>query len=154
MHIRADRGLYYDPKRPRTPRKYLDFVVSGQSLGNLLKVSDSDKIGVLGWTENIDAEVYQIDEFLGLEKPELETGRTAFYVCPECGDIACGGTTAKIVHADTAVIWSDFGYERSFADTQADLSSYAHVGPYLFDRERHEQLFKILKTKKYNHEPV
>lgn len=79
-----------------TDRKYIDFIVSGQSLGQLFGPPDLDLIGTFGWTDNKEYENNQIDEFLGFTKPELKTGRTCFYVCPACGDIGCGAITAKI----------------------------------------------------------
>ena len=77
----------------RPGQKYLDFVIDGQSLGDLLHIGDM--IGCLGWG-NPEYEAELVQELI-LEKPsDLETGRAMLYVCPECGDIGCGAITAKI----------------------------------------------------------
>ncbi|HEX7415540.1 MAG TPA: hypothetical protein VF411_15980 [Bacteroidia bacterium] len=124
-------------------RKYLDFIISGQSLGQLFGLTDGDLIGTFGWMVNKEYENKLIDEFLGLVKPELETGRTSFYVCPECGDIGCGAITAKIITTDSKVIWQDFGYENNYSEP--DLTNYKHVGPFSFDKTEYRDTFVKLK---------
>ncbi len=125
-------------------RKYIDFIVSGQSLGQLFGLPDLDLIGTFGWTENKEYENKQIDEFLGLITPELKTGRTCFYVCPECGDIGCGAITAKIEVTEKNVIWKDFGYENNYSEP--DLTGYKEIGPFTFDKKQYCTLLKGLKT--------
>jgi hypothetical protein len=124
----------------KSERKYIDFIVSGKSLGQLLRIKDFDLIGTFGWSENKKFENIQIDEFLGITKSELETGRTCFFVCPECGDIGCGAITAKIEVTDKNVIWKEFGYESNIL--KPDLSDYKEFGPFTFDKM---QYFKILE---------
>lgn len=89
------KGETFKNGTTKVERKYIDFIVSEQSLGQLFGLPDLDLIGIFGWTDNKEYEEKQIDVFLGLAKPELETGRTGLYVCPECGDIGCGAVTAK-----------------------------------------------------------
>lgn len=126
-------------------RIYIDFIVSGQSLGQLLGLPNFDLIGTFGWTENNEYENRHVDEFLGIEKPELETGRTCFYVCAECGDIGCGAITAKIEFTDNDVKWVDFGYENDYSEP--DLTAYKEIGPFCFDKKQYfdtlERLRKI-----------
>jgi hypothetical protein len=126
-------------------RNYIDFIVSGQSLGQIFGLPDSDLIGTFGWSENKDYENKQIDEFLGLEKPELITGRTSFYVCPECGDIGCGAITAMIEITDDYVIWRDFGYENNYSKPVFD--DYKEIGPFKFDKRDYNTIFEKLKQK-------
>ena len=77
------KGETFKNGSTKADRKYIDFIVSGQSLGQVFGLPDFDLIGTFGWTDNKEYENKQIDEFLGLTKPELATGRTCFYVCPE-----------------------------------------------------------------------
>jgi len=128
----------------KVDRKYIDFIVSGQSLGQIFGLPDFDLIGNFGWSENKEYENKQIDEFLGLEKPELETGRTCFYVCPECGDIGCGAITAKIEMTDKNIIWKDFGYENNYSEP--DLTDYKEIGPFTFDKKQYCETIEGLKT--------
>jgi hypothetical protein len=125
-------------------RKYIDFMVSGESLGKLFGLPELDLIGAFGWSDNQEYENQQIDEFLGLVKPELETKRTCLYVCPECGDIGCGALTAKIVVTDTNVIWSDFGYENNYEEP--NLTDYKNIGPFIFDKKQYVEAIEAIKT--------
>lgn len=136
----------------RTARRYIDFVVSGQSLGQLLDIVTVDLIGTFGWTDNMACELDEIDEFTGVKLPVLDTGRSGFYVCPECGELTCGGITALIEVTEKTVTWKAFGYERSYSDAEPDLDSYAHIGPYLFDKQQYVTLFQDYK-KTITHHP-
>lgn len=129
----------------KTDRRYIDFVVSGQSLAELFEVSSRDLIGTFGWTENIEYENNQIDEFSGTLQPELKTERTSFYVCPECGDIGCGAITAKIEVKDNMITWKDFAYEN---DTdEPDLTDYKEIGPFNFNK--HEYLKTLEEIRRH-----
>src|SRR4051812_18620527 len=81
-------------------RHYIDFIVSGQSLKELIGRPKLDLIGTLGWIVDKKLDSQQIDEYVSKIAPELETGRSCFYVCAECGDIGCGAVTAKIISSD------------------------------------------------------
>ncbi|MBK6643571.1 MAG: hypothetical protein IPG39_21235 [Bacteroidetes bacterium] len=126
-------------------RKYIDFIVSGQSLGQTFGLPDLDFIGVFGWTENNEEENKQLDEFLGKRTPELETGRTSFYVCPECGDIGCGAITAKIEITENRVIWKEFGYENNYSAPQLD--NYKSIPHLEFDKTEYIETFEKLRRR-------
>lgn len=138
------KGETFKNGTTKADRKYIDFIVSGQSLGQLFGLPNFDFIGTFGWSDNKEYENKQIDEFLGLVKPELETGRTCLYVCPECGDIGCGAFTAKIEVIDTNVIWSDFGYENDYKEP--NLTDYKNLGPFIFDKKQYVETLEGLKT--------
>ncbi|CCH55755.1 hypothetical protein BN8_05040 [Fibrisoma limi BUZ 3] len=125
-------------------RYYIDFIVSGQSLEELLDQPSADRIGILGWIPNPDYERKKINEFLGLEEPELATGRTSFYVCPLCGDIGCGAITAKIEVTDETVTWKEFGYETDYSEP--DLTPYQSVGPFVFNKTDYVKTLEALKV--------
>ncbi len=138
------KGETFKNGSTKADRKYIDFIVSGQSLGQLFGLPDFDLIGAFGWTDNKEYENKQIHEFLGLTKPELESGRTCFYVCPECGDIGCGAITAKIEVTEKNVIWKDFGYENNYSEP--DLTDYKEIGPFTFDKKQYLERLKVLRT--------
>jgi hypothetical protein len=127
----------------KTERKYIDFIISGLSLGQSLGLPKLDLIGTFGWSQNKEYENQQIDEFLGSKKPELRTGRTPFYICPECGDISCGAITAKIEVSDKWVIWKDFGFENDYSEP--DFSDYKAIGPFIFDKDEYFKIIGQLK---------
>lgn len=138
------RGETFKNGTTKADREYIDFIVSGQSLGQLFGLPDFDLIGTFGCSENKEYENRHVDEFLGLEQPELITGRTCLYVCPECGEIGCGAITAKIELTDETVIWKDFGYENNYSEP--DLTNYVEIGPFVFDSVEYSKTIKSLIT--------
>ena len=123
----------------KTEQQYLDFVIDGQSLGDLLNVAD--RVGCLGW----DAPEYQTEliAVLRLEKPSsLETGRAMIYVCPECGDIGCGAITVQIEETEHHFVWHRFGYENDYDPSTSELVEYAAFGPFVFDKADYRRALK------------
>ncbi|MBK8414551.1 MAG: hypothetical protein IPL22_08630 [Bacteroidetes bacterium] len=81
---------------------------------------------------------------MGKRTPELETGRTSFYVCPECGDIGCGAITAKIEITENRVIWKEFGYENNYSAPQLD--NYKSIPHLEFDKTEYIETFEKPQT--------
>ena len=114
-------------------RKYIDFIVSGKPLSDILQTKSYDMISSLGWEIDTDYEKQIIKEFLKQKPSELATGRTIIYGCSECGDIGCGAITADIVESGDKIIWRDFGYENDYSGF--DLENYKHIRQFEFDRQ-------------------
>ncbi|MBX3287178.1 MAG: hypothetical protein KF703_17655 [Actinobacteria bacterium] len=96
-----------------TERSYLDFVIDGRSLLDLLGPEARDTCGCLGWGEP----TAQADTVrrLGLEaEPSVAGGREPIYVCPECGDLGCGAVTARITASEGVVRWDAFAVENDW----------------------------------------
>jgi hypothetical protein len=128
----------------KTERKYFDFVVSGKSIGTLVDAKRYDMIGAFGWAKNKEYELERINEFLGQQKPELESGRSCFYVCAECGDFWCGAITAKIEFSDTEVTWKDFAYEHP--NLEPAFRPLEEIGSFTFDKTEYVRVFDALKN--------
>lgn len=140
------KGEIFENGSSVTERKYFDFIVNGNSLEKLLGIKSDYLIGKLGWTVNIEYENKLINEFLGVEKPELISSRTSFYVCPECGDIGCGSITAKIEIKEKSVVWKDFSFEND-SDEPFDLNQYKEIGPFEFDKTAYTNTIEKLRRK-------
>ena len=112
----------------RTQRDFLDFVIDGQPLSELV----GDQISCLGWfvpEENARA----VRRLLLKEPADLPNNRRTLYVCPECGDLGCGAVTLVVERAGDKIIWRDFGYENGYEGIiYAD--DFAGVGPFTFER--------------------
>lgn len=126
--------LVWRPRRGgggKTERTYLDFLVDGCSLGELLEVGD--RISDLGWAGlKHDAQTVQT---LLLKAPSpLQTGRVMLYVCAECGDIGCGAVTAQMEKTAEHFVWRDFGFENDYDPATPELKSYQKIGPFFFDK--------------------
>ena len=145
FELKSRKGINNIPSGiTKSERNYIDFIVSGKSLGEILGAQKLDLIGNFGWTDNLDYENGQISEFLKEKKPTLETDRIMFYVCAECGDIGCGALTGKISETENEIIWSEFAYENNYEEF--DLTEYQNIGPFIFDKKSY--LNKINELKK------
>lgn len=127
----------------KSNRKYVDFVVSEQSLGLLFGLPDLDLIGCLGSTSSKEYENDLIDELIGNRLPLLKSKQTPIYVCPECGDVACGAITVKIEFVGDKIIWNNFAYENGESDP--DFSKFKTIGSYTFNKETYTQTLASLK---------
>ncbi|MGM1056739.1 MAG: hypothetical protein ACQEWG_12695 [Bacteroidota bacterium] len=143
FELKSRKGINNLPSSvSKNERNYLDFIISGKSLGETLRVEKLDLIGNFGWTDNFEYENEQVREFLKEKRPTLDTGRNMFYVCAECGDIGCGAITGKISETENEIIWSDFAFENNYEDF--DLSEYENVGPIIFKKEIYREVMKEL----------
>src|ERR1044071_8719053 len=105
----------------RTERRYLDFVVDGESLYDQLPVGD--QVTPLGcWPP--DSEREHIQQLLSA------SGRVPLYVCAECGDLGCGAITALVEWTSDGFVWSDFAFENNYDASITDAASYRAVGPF------------------------
>lgn len=117
----------------RRPRLYFDFLVNGRPLWRELGLRDLDLVG--RFSPDTPGESRRAaGVFLLEEPPDTGTGRVMMYVCPECGDLACGAVTVIVGRDPEAgtYTWRDFGYENGYDPSLPDLFEYAGVGPYTF----------------------
>lgn len=124
-------------------RNYVDFIVSGQSLSEVLQTKESDMISMIGWTTDTDLEKRTIREFMKQSPSELKSGRTIIYGCSECGNIGCGAITAEIVAEGDKIIWKDFGYENGYFEV--DLEDYKNIRPFVFDKKQYFDEFEKIE---------
>ncbi|WP_196493329.1 hypothetical protein [Burkholderia territorii] len=55
--------------------------------------------------------------------------RVLLYICPECGDIACGAYSVLVRRQQEFYVWESFAYQTS----EADLKTVEALGPFVFD---------------------
>ena len=112
----------------RTQRDFLDFVVDGRPLSELV----GDYVSCLGWLvpeENAKA----VRRLLLRELPDLPNNRNTLYICPECADIGCGALSLVVERVGDNFIWRDFGYENNYEGI-VHTEGFTEVGPFTFDR--------------------
>lgn len=120
----------------RTQRDFLDFIVDGQSLSELV----GDQVSCLGWLvpeQNAKA----VRHLLLKESPNLPNNRNILYICPECGDIGCGAVSLVVERVGDKVIWRDFGYENDYEGI-IHREGFEDVGPFTFDRAEYEEAIR------------
>ncbi|TDP90622.1 hypothetical protein [Labedaea rhizosphaerae] len=129
----------------RSRREYLDFIVDGESLRDRLAavledaptLVDCVPVLVLNWPIGFPAADY--GPLIGELPSPLDDGRVPLYVCPECGDLGCGGVTAVIERTEDTVVWRDFGYQNDYEPFDpGDILT--GVGPIVFDRQAYEDV--------------
>jgi hypothetical protein len=117
----------------RRPVAYLDWSVDGVALEDLFGPvvgTGFDYVSPLdeAWVEGA---VEALLRLFGETEPDLPSGRTSLYVCPECGDLGCGAYTARVIFGQDVVSWSDVVWETDYSDESDDLDG---VGPFVFAR--------------------
>jgi hypothetical protein len=100
----------------QTKRRFVDFVIDGESL---YEAVGDDFISPLGWLDR-DKDELHARRLLLQEGPDVDD-RVSVLVCPECGSVDCGAYTVRIVRDGHAVIWSDLAF--SSYDVAWDESS-------------------------------
>lgn len=97
---------------------FWEFTTAGEPLLPALSARAGEDLDVAGviqdaWPiESVEA----IDRLLGEAPGDLPDGRTALYICPECGDLGCGAVTARLSVEAGVVTWADVGWQTDYDD--------------------------------------
>jgi hypothetical protein len=121
----------------KTQRDYLDFIVDGQPLSEMI---GGDLASCLGWfvpEENTKA----VRRLLLEEPPDFPNNRRSLYVCPECGDLGCGAVSAAIEQIGDKIIWRDFGYQNNYED-EVIFGEYKNINPIAFNKAEYEKIIR------------
>jgi len=135
----------------RSDRHFLEFVVGGERLGRLvgpfLGYDDAteDYVSVLVSDWPTEAALEDLDRLLGAAPEPSLGGRTAMYVCAECGDLGCGAVTAVIEFDAEHVVWRDFGYQNNYEPFDED-ATFAGTGPFTFDRAAYTRVLEEFRS--------
>jgi hypothetical protein len=121
------RGLQYD------------FFVSGRPLLKELEQRGYDLIPRLG-SDALPIDVDTRDTLTLKCAGDLPSGRTALYVCPECGDDSCGVISVRIKRDGDAIVWSDFAFENDYDDRVEPLRD---LGPFRFAESEYRQALLV-----------
>jgi hypothetical protein len=74
------------------------------------------------------------NEFLCRVAPETGDGYSLLYICPECGDIACGAYAARVQRNADSYVWLDIAYVNGYEPPRA----VASIGPFTFAASEYE----------------
>jgi hypothetical protein len=64
-----------------------------------------------------------------LDIPSVGGKRVLLYICPECGDVACGAYSVLVRCELESYRWESFAYQTS----ESDMTPVETVGPFVFD---------------------
>lgn len=122
----------------------------GRILGPFLGYADATEeyvsVLVSDWPTGIALE--DVDRLLGVGSTTELGGRTALYVCAECGDLGCGAATAVVTLYAGRVVWSEFGYQSDYESFDQD-AVFDGAGPFVLDRGQYSaelERFRSLDT--------
>jgi hypothetical protein len=121
-------------------RKSIDFLVDGESLLQKLVKADGGHADFMGcFVKGLpEQNAMSAEKLIVRAKPDTDSGRVLFYICPECGDIGCGAYSARVTKADDCYTWSDFAYENGYEDARP----IGGVGPFSFEASEYEKSIK------------
>jgi hypothetical protein len=105
------RTLTEDKKRNAEARDFFDLIIDGNSLFDQFVDAKSDLASSFGFYNDANLNIRIVNEFLKIQKPELESERTMLFVCKECGDIGCGAITVEIEKKDNSYVWKSFAWD-------------------------------------------
>ncbi|HMV79746.1 MAG TPA: hypothetical protein PL048_16435 [Leptospiraceae bacterium] len=122
----------------RIPVSYIDFIVNGKSLADLLEADRRDLVSMLRAGDILTEPPAGRDIFNQfIRYPTLfyeltfripcryEFRRVHLYGCPECGDLYCGSVTCQLIETPKTVIWKRFDDGREeFANYMSEDKSY------------------------------
>ena len=132
----------------KTQRDYLDFLVNGQSLRDLLKPGDN--IGCLGWLpSNVEQNI--LEQLTTKRLSDLGNDRYPIYICAECGDIGCGAITVQIEKTEHGYIWKNFGYENNYDESMSDFESYQNIGALHFKETEYLEALQSCQNPEKRH---
>jgi hypothetical protein len=114
-------------------RKFLDFVVEGQSLYELLG-QQFDTVSCLAQWPNSNAAQTAVNRLLLREEADFPNNRRSLYVCGECGGLDCGAISVIIEAEQDKVTWHSFGYER---DWDEQIEEFSSIGPFIFNKAQY-----------------
>jgi hypothetical protein len=120
----------------KSERHFLDFVVDGKSLWEALG-ERHDLVSILCSEYSSDETAKAVGRLLLNGKADLPNDRRSFFVCSECGDLACGAITAVVERQGETITWKAFGYENAYED-KISLDAYSTVGPFTFSATAYE----------------
>ena len=144
LAARVREGEVFAGRATRTERRFLDFVIDGKSLWEMLKKPDMVSILCFEYAAAAPHESFKaVNRLLLLEEADHADNRRSLFICPECGDLGCAAISCVISRADNVFIWQDFGGQHNYDDAlHPHLAPYQSVGPFIFDAAAYEALLK------------
>lgn len=136
-----------DGQQRERPVTFLDFLVNGRPLRDLLDVPEDWEEPLQGTTVLRDdwrptAVTGYLDRLLGVLPGDYDDGRVSLLICPICGDLWCGALSMELIVSPRTVTWHKFGWQ---GDADDDEPQPFQERSFTFDRAEYEQLLRGLR---------
>jgi hypothetical protein len=115
--------------------RYLDFVVDGQSLYELIG-SCFDTVSCLALWSSAEERMKVLKRLLLREEADFLNNRIALYVCGECGGLDCGAVSLVIEEQEQTMVWREFGYENGWEE---GVEFFEEIGPFMFSKQQYQE---------------
>lgn len=112
-----------------TERTSADFLIDGQSLLEMLVERAGGHSDVMGCFVSGYAKECELMSTMLLDIPSEGGKRVLLYICPECGDVACGAYSVLVRRVLESCRWESFAYQTG----ESDLTIVEALGPFVFD---------------------
>jgi hypothetical protein len=128
----------------KTERRFLDFVVDGRSLYDVIRSKNVDNISPL-WIGEADpngarvAAIISAKRLMLMEPADFPNNRRSLFICAECGDLGCGAVSVLVERLDDTITWRDFGYEKNWEE-KLWTENYEDMGPFTFRSSEYYQV--------------
>lgn len=110
-------------------RTSADFLIDGLSLLEMLVESTGGHSDFMGcFVSSYAKESERMSKML-LDIPPVGGKRVLLYICPECGDVACGAYSVLVQRELESYRWESFAYQTS----ESDLMTVETLGPFIFN---------------------
>jgi len=121
-------------------RQYLDFIISGQSLRDYLKIENRHIVTPFGFFPGNEIQINALKEFRLQKKTRLSDDRIELYICEACGDIGCGAITAKIIDQGDKIVWTQFASQSQLDE----IGEIINIEKIEFDRQNYFKAFSTI----------
>ncbi|WGS51682.1 hypothetical protein LFL96_09365 [Paraburkholderia sp. D15] len=128
-HRRLHRPAIVAGGASRTERTSADFLIDGQSLLEMLVESTGGHADFMGCFVTGYAKECERTSSMLIDVSAESEKRVLIYICPECGDIACGAYSVVVRRDHEAYVWESFAYQTG----ESDLKRLDAFGPFFFD---------------------
>lgn len=126
-------------------RTYIDFIINGTSLSELLD-GVGNNIGKFGWGINSKYEINEFEILKNGKKSSSENGLFSAYVCAECGDEGCGAVMFRIIKTKNTIEWKDFVWSDGYFDKN-EPDDKIEINSIVFDKDEYNKALSELKLK-------
>ena len=128
------------PNKNYSDRKYLDFIVSGQSLRDYLGSKNKSNVTPFGFFPSKEEQRRVLREFKLQDKTQLKKNRVELYICENCGDIGCGAITTEIEDFGDYIIWKNFAVQNN----PDEIEQIIDVEQIEFERQNYFKSFQLV----------
>ena len=123
----------------KSERNYIDFVIDGISLSEIVRSAGHDLVSVFTKEWVPEEREKSLRRLLLLEPADFPNNRRSIMVCAECGDLGCGALSILVESSEEEFVWRDFGYENNYEE-ELHVDGLRDLGPFHFESRAYKEI--------------